>query len=257
MTTDLTPPGLTAPVTRVTSVDDLRGAEVADLSEFFNPFLERFVVATFGSGGEVTVSREGSTVDGLSLFQPSERIVSLFTRSPTVAHALLDGRTGVDVFSELSLAPEGEVYHVYAATLPAEMVPHRFAHPIREARPGDRGSLLGLLQEVYGQVDEGWFRPIPEPPEKGFVAEVDGRIVGAAWVQVVGRYARLHTLTVRAPYRHLGIGTDLWYARMLWAHAQEAREVIAEISEHRTASQAIAAAGGMRRVGRMYRFTRP
>ncbi len=241
----------------VTSAGQLQGLVLGDLSDFFNPFLLQFMEGSLRSDAEVTVVRHPPEVIGVSLYHPAVRLVSIFTRSPSVAASLLEGRADVDVFSELSLAPGAETYHIYAAELPTGPAHHRFTHAVREVQPSDRPALLALFRELYGRADEAWFRPIPPLPEKGFAVEVDGRLAGAAWVSVAAEHARWHSLSVRARYRRLGIGRDLWYARALWAREQGARTAIAEISEHSLASQAVATSAGMRRVGEMYRLHRP
>lgn len=250
-------PPVAPPLERLTSRDQVAGLALGDISDHFEPFLPQFMEGTLRAGGEVILWRGPSQVEGVLLYHAAERLVSVFTRSPSVALSLLEGRSGVDVFSELPLAPGFEVYHLYAADLSSWDPSHRFSHPVRTVRAEDGPTLLSMFREVYGRVDEGWFRPIPPPPEKGFAVEVDGRLAGAAWVSVAEGHARLHSLSVRPRYRLLGIGTDLWYARMLWARDQGARTALAEISEHARASQAIAAAGGMHRVGQMYRTHRP
>ncbi|HTS32957.1 MAG TPA: GNAT family N-acetyltransferase [Thermoplasmata archaeon] len=252
-------PGRASPSTLqlIPSVEAVRAVELPDLSDFFNPFLRSFMEATCRVGGEVVVARGPTGVEGCSLYHPAEQLVSLFTRRPAVAMSLLERRSRVEVFSELPLGPGAEVYYVYEADLGASGASHRFAHTVREVRPEDRAPLLSLLRELYGRVDEEWFRPIPAPPEKGFAIEVDGRIAGAGWVSLVGGHARFHTLSVRPRCRRLGVGTDLWHARAQYARARGAQKALMEVSENNRASQAIATAGGMRRVGQMYRAYRP
>ena len=72
----------------------------------------------------------------------------------------------------------------------------------------------------------------------------------------VGAQARLHSLTVRAPHRRLGIGTDLLAARLLWARRMGCERILSEIARDNMPSQLIALRAGMRRVGEIY-FHRP
>ena len=241
---------------RITSAEQLPGWVLGDLSDFFNPFLLQFMEGSLRSGAEVTVLRDPTQVTR-DFALPCGGAPSIHLHPVVGAASLLEGRAGVDAFSELSLAPGAETYHIYAGELPTGPGIHRFAHAVREVRPSDRPALLALFRELYGRADEAWFQPIPPLPEKGFAVEVDGRLAGAAWVSVAAEHARWHSLSVRARYRRLGIGRDLWYARALWAREQGARTAIAEISEHSLASQAVATSAGMRRVGEMYRLHRP
>jgi GNAT superfamily N-acetyltransferase len=241
----------------VLSTEEVQQTDLGGLSHFFDRFLPQFAEGTLGVGGEVRVARGPRGVDGVSLFHDVERVLTIFARDAATAAALLAGRDRVDVFSEFALAAPTETYQVLTADLPPEPSPHRFRHPVRQLRSADRPGVVALMAEVYGRVDERWFRPIPPPPEKGFVVEVDGEVVGAAWASVAGGAARFHSLSVRPRFRRLGIGTDLWHARALWARDRGARHLITEISEHNQPSLAISSRAGMRRVGEMYRFHRP
>ncbi|EQD43732.1 GCN5-related N-acetyltransferase domain protein, partial [mine drainage metagenome] len=224
---------------------------VGRLTGFFAELLPHLVGQTFGSGGEVWVAVDGDAVDGLLLLQPGERSATVFAREAAVAEALLAGRGPLGVFSELPLGDRPfERLAILETELPrSDAVPHRFAHPVRLAAPPDREVLLQLLREGLGAVDERWFRPLPPPPERGFVVERDGAIVGTAWVAVPGPVARLHSLVVRPRYRGLGIGRDLWEARARWAEAHGATRLRVEIAEENDASRALARAAGMREIG--------
>jgi ribosomal protein S18 acetylase RimI-like enzyme len=63
-------------------------------------------------------------------------------------------------------------------------------------------------------------------PERIFVAEVDGRVVGLAGMIVRGRKVELEPLSVRAGCRGLGIGRELAEAVVAAARAQGAEQIV-------------------------------
>lgn len=250
----------TDPGRSVQRLDDLAGARTlawGDLSDFFNPFLIHFVEEAFGGGGEVWVTQVDSTVDGLLIYNRVERLGSIFTRDRRVAEVLFGLKEHLALFSEFPLGTKTEVYHIYRTVGAGTSDTHRFRHRIRMARASDHEAIIRMMREMYGRIDTSWLHAAPRGPEKCLVVDVGDEIAGAGWVSVVNGHGRLHSLSVRPRFRRLGIGTDLWHARMRWAHRAGALEVISEISEYNLASQAIATAGGMERVGRIFLSFRP
>ena len=242
---------------RIAGPDEARGLVLGDLSEFFNPFLDRFVRDAVRGRGEVWVSKRDDVTDGLLLFNALEKVGSIFTHDPTVAETLYRLKEGVALFSEFPLGAKPEMYHVLAAEPAGESEPHRFAHIVRMARPAERPAIARILDEMYGPLDTSWLQATSGDGDRCFLVEVAGEIAGVGGVSVVGPYGRLHSLSVRPHFRRMRIGTDLWHARMLWARRAGVRRVLSEISEHNAASLAIARAGGMQRVGRMFLSHRP
>jgi [ribosomal protein S18]-alanine N-acetyltransferase len=231
---------------------DLDGLERADLSPWFNPFLPYFVREAQRCGGDARVVREAGAVGGLMVSDPVERVASVFSRSRTIAETFVRGRGALGMYSDFSFEPRGEVFDIFVTPLAPDLPPYRFRHSIRPVSVNDLPAVLDLMREVYGVVNERWFEGIMDAPEAGFVAEAGGRLVGVGWVSVVGNHARLHSLTVRASHRRMGLGTDLLFARLLWARRAGAFDVLSEISERNDASRSIAARAGMRRVGEIY-----
>jgi GNAT superfamily N-acetyltransferase len=245
----------TEPVPRVVAINTLAEAgqlKFGDLSAYFNPFLDHFVREALRGKGEVWVAQEGSTVGGLLIYNVEEKVGSIFARHEAQADTLFALHDPAAIFSEFPLGAKPETYHVYAAELPSTRGPHRFAHKVRMAREEDQPSIVRMMREMYGGIDTSWLQTIPRGSERCFVVPVAGEIAGAGWVSVVNGHGRLHSLSVRPRYRRAGIGTDLWHARMMWAARAGARQVLSEISEHNVDSSAIATAGGMHRVGRLF-----
>ncbi|MGC2289743.1 MAG: GNAT family N-acetyltransferase [Thermoplasmata archaeon] len=247
----LTPSSDLSPtVVQLAGAHDARSLVFGDLSEFFNPFLHHFVQEALGGGGEAWVAQQGSVVRGVLVYNVVEKVGSIFTRDRAVAESLFALKDHLALFSDFSLGPRTELYHIFGSDVEKATHPHRFAHPVRMARKSDRPTVVRMLQEMYGRIDTSWLQAFPQE-EKCLVVEIGHEIAGVGWVSVVNGHGRLHSLSVRPRYRRLGIGTDLWHARMLWACQAGARQVLSEISEHNVASLAIATQGGMQRMGQM------
>ncbi len=240
----------------VTPSFEVRDLEQADLSTWFNPFLVHFARETQRCGGEVRVLREEGTVAGLVISDPVERVATVFTRSRSIAEAAVRSRGPCGMYADFSFDPAAEPFDILSVSLGDPRPAHRFRHPVRPFSAEDLPDVVNLMREVDGVVNERWFVGLPTESDAGFAAEVDGRLAGVGWITRVGVHARLHSLTVRAPYRRMGLGTDLLFARLLWARNAGAGTVLSEISEGNVASQTVAARGQMRRVGQIY-FHRP
>jgi RimJ/RimL family protein N-acetyltransferase len=232
-------------------LDEFDGLDRADLSPWFNPFLLRFAAEARRCGGEARIVRDGGSITGLMVSDPVERVATIFTRSRSVAESFVRGRGSSGMYSDFPFEPPGEPFDILFLSLTGDPPSHRFRHPLRPFSREDLPAALELMREVYGVVNDRWFQGLPTASEAGFVAQVEGRLAGVAWVSLVQRHARLHSLTVRAPYRRLGIGTDLVFGRLLWAHQNGASDAVSEISVRNLASRAAAAQAGMQPVGRI------
>jgi RimJ/RimL family protein N-acetyltransferase len=228
-------------------------AGAAPLSVHFGPFLLRFAREALLVGGQAVLAREHGAPAGLLLTDPEENAASLFTSSREAAQALRPGTERCWTFSELELGGPYEEYLVYTGEA-APGPEHRFRHPVRLLASRETDAVAELLQEVYGSAPRRWLGIARSEGEVGFAVEVDGVVVGAAWVLVAGGHARLHGLTVRAGHRGLGIASDLVAARLLFAREAGARAVLAEIARGNAASRAAAERSGLRETGRVHLY---
>jgi len=233
---------------------DVPGLVGADLSPWFNPFLPHFVYETLRCGGEVWCVRDGESLAGLTLHDPAENVTSVFTRKRALAEERVGTRETRAVYSDFRFDGPAECYGIYTGPVGPAGPAHRFRHAVRPVREEDLSPVADLMREVEGNVDDRWFRGVLDTPEAGFLIEVGSRLAGVGWVAVLGRRARLHSLAVRPMYRHLGLGADLLFARLLWAQRAGASEVLSEIADRNVASRAIAESGGMRRVGEIFLY---
>lgn len=234
-------------------------AEIAELdlphlSEWFDPFLRRFLVDALATGGEAAVAEEAGHVVGLYLYTPAEGVGSVFTRRRAVASAFLERAPPGGVYAESAWRPYGEPIEVMAADLRDWAPEHPYRNPVRIAGAEDLPGVERLMEELTGGTDPRWFATLPRAGEICFLAEVAGRVAGVSWSTVVGAHARGHSFMVHPRYRGLGIGTDLLQARMAWLKANGVAHVVSEIYEGNDASRIAAERAGMARVGRMFHY---
>jgi GNAT superfamily N-acetyltransferase len=224
-----------------------------DLSDWFQPFLPTFARQAVGCGGRAALARHGDEIEGLLLTDPLERTASVFARRAHVVRALARETAGAAVYAEVDLGDRAERLGIHATRLLAEP-PHRFRHPVRLLGPEDRARAARLLHEVYGVDPEAWLAVAEQEGERALGVDDGSDLAGVAWVNVVDRTARLHDLTVRPDRRRLGIGTDLVFARLLYARHRGVRLALSEIFEQNGPSRAAAERAGMHRAGQIFLY---
>lgn len=240
------------PVVRsVLEADELDGAALAAVSATFGPLLPSFVRETLRHRGAVRLAVAGRSIVGLALDDPPERSATVFGRDPVAVKELARPLGSHAVFSELPLPPVAESYRLLRAD-PARAAAHRFRHPVRPADAAELPTLLARFHGAVGRADEPWAEALRGSEEVAFVAEVDGRAAGVAWLLVAGTHARLHSVWVAPRYRGIGVGTDLVAARLLWAGAAGARSALCEIATTNGPSLAAATRAGFAPAGEMY-----
>lgn len=228
----------------------VRPAEIPDLgklhlSDWFDPFLPDIARTALKSGGRAEVYRRADRVLGLLTSEPVENTASVFTAEPEIAEEAFRSLSEDALFSAQPLSAPREMYAVFWASLTTPPPAHRFRHEVRRAVEDDRPAVAALLREVYGVPADPWIDFGPTVREPAFVVDVEGGLAGVAWVAIGGRRARLHTLTVRPRFRSLGVGSDLVFARLLWARGAGLDDVITEISERNPVSRNLATRAGL------------
>jgi GNAT superfamily N-acetyltransferase len=236
----------------VTDPSELEALSGRGLSVWFDPFLARFGRDALLCGGEVWVLRDGADTSTAVFVDRTEGVASVFGRDRRLVEQLVRERRGTAVYTEFDLGPPSEPFDIFVAPLGPGAPSHRFRHPIRIVPPDGMSEVIALMKEVYGRLDDRWFGLARGVGETCFRADVGDTLAGVAFASATGDRARLHSLTVRPGFRGLGVGTDLLFARLLWARQQGLREAFSEISENNRASRAVAAHAGMLPVGRIY-----
>jgi glycine/D-amino acid oxidase-like deaminating enzyme/GNAT superfamily N-acetyltransferase len=256
-----TPPlPLDSPATRYRTLQSLYEVDKLDLpplSDWFDAFLPLFTKDAIRCRGEVQIAEgEEQGVSGVYLGNPAERTVSIFTHTRCVAEHFLSLPGRGEIYTEHDWAPGADVINIMLADLRDWNPDRPLRNPVRVADARDLPQVLALIREVHGPVDLAWFETLPRPEEICFVSEVNGRIVGASWLTVVGANGRGHSLAVHPRYRRLGIGTDMLVARMLWLKGRGVPQVISEIYEDNLSAMTAAERAGMTKVGRMFVYHR-
>jgi GNAT superfamily N-acetyltransferase len=237
-----------------TTGGEFSGLARANLSPLFGHFLPYFALEALRCGGDARIVRDRGRITALWLTDPTEQVASIFAGADAPAAELFGNRGRFATFCERRFELNGECYAVYERSLVGSLLKHSFRHALRPVEVRDLPAVIDLTREVTGAVNRRWFEGLATVPEAGFLAEVGGRLAGVAWVSLVGAHARLHSLTVRAPYRRLGVGSDLVAARLLYALRSGMVDVLSEISERSAASSNLALRAGMRRVGEIYLY---
>ncbi|HTW56004.1 MAG TPA: GNAT family N-acetyltransferase [Thermoplasmata archaeon] len=243
---------LPAPLLRsVLDASETDGWSLPDVSPWFGPFLPAFVRATLRAGGSVRAALAGRRAVALALDDPAERSATVFGGREDAVRALALPLRGRAVFSELPLDGRAETYRIVSVDLDS-VPPAVFRHPVRLLDPAEVPGFLAGLRGAAGRPDEPWARQLRGSEESAFGATVDGTPAGLAWAAVAGGHARLHSVWVAPRFRRLGVGSDLVFARLLWARTEGARSAIAEIAAGNAASLATVARAGFAPVGAMY-----
>ncbi len=226
------------------------------LSDWFDPFLPRFLADALRVGGTAEVAAVDNEVRGVYLSSPTEGVGSVFTRTRAVAEHYLARAGPGGLYADRPWAPGGEPITIMAADLRDYVFRGTIRTPVRLAEREDLPRVGEFMREVAGEVDDAWLGTLPRQDELCFLCEVDGRIAGVSWASVVGHHARGHSFMVRPRFRGLGVGTDLLHARMMWLRGEGVVRVVSEIYEGNAGSEVAAERAGMARVGRMYHYRR-
>jgi L-amino acid N-acyltransferase YncA len=93
--------------------------------------------------------------------------------------------------------------------------------------------------------------------DKCFVVKIADRIVGIAWMSIVGGMARSHGLYVEPRFRRMGVMRDNQQARLIYLKARHVHTLINEIAESNIESHGLAAKAGEKIVGKIFLYASP
>lgn len=222
---------------------------------FFEPYLRYFIKEVLEIGGEAYVSRtsEGA-VSGIFLYDDSEKVGSIYTRSREVFDYFYELKPFNFLFAEMRTEVESEIYDIYTIDLENLSIVHRFSHEISMAGEGQVGEIERFMVLAYPGMNRRWIKVALKNGDKCFVARLGGEIAGLGWVSFVKSIGRIHSLFVKPQFRRLGIGEDILYARLLWLKSKHARSAFSEISRLNSSSLRIAMKAQMRVCGQVFRY---
>ncbi len=127
---------------------------------------------------------------------------------------------------------------------------------VRPMAAEDLPAVIAIAESVYRERAGAFLQSSFKAGDLGYVAVSRGQVVGFGFATVVGTVARLHTLTVAAPERARGLGTEIMNARISALAALGVDRIIVEISRQNVASLRIATKAGFAPVGESIYYSR-
>jgi GNAT superfamily N-acetyltransferase len=222
---------------------------------FFEPYLQYFINEILEIGGEAYVSRTSEgTVSGIFMYDGSEKVGSIYTRSKEVFDHFYGLKPFNYIFSEMKTENENEPYDIYTINLENLTIVHRFTHEISLAEDRQAGEIERFMVLTHPGINRRWVKVALKNGDKCFTVRLEGEIAGVGWLSLVNGIGRLHSLYVKPQFRKMGMGEDILNARLLWAKSKNARLVFSEISRHNFSCSRIAMRRNMKPSGEVYQY---
>lgn len=229
-------------------------------SPFFGPFLPIFAERSVAEGDPVVLALADRTIKGMALLDRESGMGSLFATDDAVAKVLMKRVRARDFFADATIpgrmlgSTEVDRFTILQLMNPKAM--DYDTNLIRPMSSMDLPAVIQIAEGVYRGRARHFITSSFNAGDLGFVATSGGRVVGFGFAMIVGSVARMHTLTVDAPYRAQGIGTQLMNARLSALAALGVERVLVEISKQNTASLRIATRAGFAAAGETVYYSR-
>ncbi|MFO0680695.1 MAG: GNAT family N-acetyltransferase [Sandaracinus sp.] len=243
-----------------------------DVSLRFGMHLPHFIAVAHRMGEAVWVAHAGDRVVGVAIDDSAGGVPTIFAKDGDVCELLRKQLARTDFFCEmqhgvldsvrtaaqLTGAPltGNKAYNLVETyqVLRLEPVPSPPFDPeaVTRLEPHDAAEAGALATRVLAVAAQKFVEAALAEGDLGYVARVDGKIVGLGLASLVGSEGRLHTLVVDPAHRNRGLGRELARARIRALAALGATHVITEISTLATGSLEIARGEGFRKIGDMY-----
>lgn len=243
-------------VTRIQRTSELEFSFPTSLS-FFSSYLAYYIDQVLRVGGEAYLCRDpDSVVSGLFIYDSSEKCGTIFTRSREVFDYFYHLKPFNSLFAELKTEHENETFDIYSMNLDTRVMDHGFSHEISIAEPADIKAIDRFMRLTHPGINPNWVKVALSDEEKCFTVKLSDEIAGLGWASFANGIGRLHSLFVAPQFRRMGIGRDLFYARLLWLKSLHARSAFSEISQLNSASSRIALNGNMIVSGQVFEYFR-
>ncbi len=246
--------------------------EAKGVTENFQPFLWDFARKGKLAGDRMAVAENRSGLQGLAIYNRESRIGTVFAQSTEIAESLRRMVGAQDFFSEwrhqvptasrstaLSagvVMNRGDAYNVFDTynVMRLDTIPESGYDTslVQRMRPEDVGDVARLAKFVYKIDSKKFVESQLAAGDFGYVARVDGRLVGFGFATYTGAVGRVHTLAVDPGFRNRGIGREILRARLAALRDLGAKYVLSEIAEWNLGSMELAVSHGFRPVGKMY-----
>jgi len=243
-------------ILQVESVDEQVGKLPKGLS-YFDPILRHEVREELEAGGEAYISESPQGVnDGLFIYDAWEATGTIFTRSKEAFDRFFALKPSSYIFSELDV-PEHpkEIWNIWQLDVDRAPSDHRFRHHV--SIDADTKEIERFMMATQPETNPRWISVALKHGDKCFVTRIDKRIVGIAWMTIVGSVARSYGLYVEPQFRRMGIMRDNLQARVIYLKARRVHTLINEIAESNIASSKHVEKAGEKIVGKLYLYTSP
>ena len=183
---------------------------------------------------------------------------TIFTKSREVFDHFYKLKPSSYIFSELEIDElTKEVWNVWQLDLGSTSLnlDYKFKHHV--SIDNDVKEIEQFLAGAQPETNRKWITVALRNGDKCFVVKVSNRIVGIAWMTIVGRKARSHGVYVEPQFRRRGITKDNLQARLIYLKTRGVRTLINEIAESNVPSSAHAAKAGEKIIGKIFLYTSP
>jgi RimJ/RimL family protein N-acetyltransferase len=247
----------TVKISKIETADEKLDSLPRGLSAFFEPFLRHEVGEAIEADGEVYISEDGEgQKNGLFIYDNYEETGTVFTKSRDVFDHFCKVKPSSYIFSELEATDlPKEIWNIWQLDVDRAPLEHRFKHTV--SMNHDANEIEQFMATSQPETNKKWVRVALKHGDRCFVVKISGRIVGMAWMSIVGGVARSHGLYVEPQYRRMGIMKDNLHARLIYLKSRHVHTLINEIAEYNTASASHAASIGEKIVGKMFLYTSP
>lgn len=243
-------------IVQVSKIETLNEQLPKGLS-FFDPILRHEVKEALEAGGEAFISQNSKgDKNGLFIYDNYEATGTIFTKSREAFDQFFTLKPSSYIFSELEVAEHHkEAWNIWQLDVEKAALGHRFKHHVSidyDAREIER-----FMASSQPETNRRWVRVALGNGDKCFVVRIANRIVGIAWMTMVGEIARSHGLYVEPQFRRMGIMKDNFQARLIYLKSRHVRALINEIAESNVPSASHAAKIGETIVGKIFLYSSP
>ncbi len=263
--------GRAATVRSVSLVSELTRVPTEE-SPHFGPLLTHFVEHALRAGERVAVvDLDDGRCVGLGIGDAEGGVSSVFAKHGDACELLRAHLGHTELFTEHRHETLPSVHEAAAraavATLPlAYNVVETYeilelasptsqpydASVVSRMTEADLPAIAALSQEVHGVRGERWALAALAVGDLGFVAKLEGAVVGYAFASLVGDRARLYGNTVATAHRSKGLGRELARARLAALSALGATRVVTEVATWNVASLEVVRGLGFAKIGAMW-----
>jgi len=224
---------------------------------FFDPILRHETREALEAGGEAYISATlGGGTDGLFIYDSWETTGTIFTKSREAFDRFFALKPSSYIFSELDV-PElpKEIWNIWQLDVDRAPSEHRFRHHV--SMDANVKEIERFMAATQPGTNPQWIPVALRHGDKCFVNRIDNRIVGMAWVTIVGGIARSHSIYVEPQFRRMGIMRDNLQARLIYLKSRGVHTLINEIAESNVASSKHVEKAAEKIVGKIYLYTTP